>query len=286
VVGDFSEEDGDEPPWPTPVTRNLLPLRKLLQRLGVIPFRKGFDEDSRTANPVLGNFLTFRPTFVLSAATIYSMFQNISHQPLRVRKAPFDHSDYLFELKYDGFRALACIENSRCRLISRHGHEFGSFSQLEKSIETAVTGRTVLDGEIVCLDGEGRPQFEDLLFHRGSPCFFAFDVLVCHGRDLRTAALMDRKQELRRLLAKMPSDLPVRYVDHIDRTGVALFERVCAWTLRGSWQSSNTVRTFRPAKRARGSKSRTAIIRRLKVERNSSTAASMAGIHARRRARP
>src|ERR1700730_8831196 len=132
--------------------------------------------------------------------------QLIYHQPLRTRKAPFDHPDWFFKLKYDGFRALACIENRRCRLTSRHGHQFSSFSDLESAIEPAIAGNTILDGEVVCLDNEGRPQFEDLLFHRGNPCFFPFDLLFRNGDDLRSASLMDRKQELRRLLATVPPD--------------------------------------------------------------------------------
>src|SRR6266566_2357782 len=49
----------------------------------------------------------------------------------------------------------------------------------------------------------GRPHFKNLLFRRGNPpCFFAFDLLTCDGKDLRTERLLDRKQELRRLLAQ------------------------------------------------------------------------------------
>jgi ATP-dependent DNA ligase len=63
------------------------------------------------------------------------------------------------------------------------------------------TQRAVLDGEIVCLDRKGRPQFEDLLFRRGVPCFFAFDLLY-DGKDRRRDALVDRKLELRRMIGR------------------------------------------------------------------------------------
>ena len=80
-------------------------------------------------------------------------------------KAPFSHPDWLFELKYDGFRALAHIDGKRTQLVSRNGHPFASFSDLGHAIAAALpyTQRAVLDGEIVCLDRKGRPQFEDLL---------------------------------------------------------------------------------------------------------------------------
>ena len=64
----------------------------------------------------------------------------------------------------------------------------------------------MLDGEIVYLDKKGKRQFRELLFRRGDPCFFAFDLLFCDGKDWRREALMDREQELRRLLSKVPTD--------------------------------------------------------------------------------
>jgi len=88
-----------------------------------------------------------------------------------------------------------------------------------------------LTGEICSLDERGRPQFKNLLFRRGNPpCFFAFDLLT-YGKDLRTERL-DRKQELRRLLARSP-DAPLKYIEYIDGCGVALFQRVCELDLEG-----------------------------------------------------
>src|SRR5882724_51435 len=60
-----------------------------------------------------------------------------------------------------------------------------------------------LTAKFAPLDRRGRPHFKNLLFRRGNPpCFFAFDLLTCDGKDLRTERLLDRKQELRRLLAQ------------------------------------------------------------------------------------
>src|SRR6202011_5784251 len=115
----------------------------------------------------------------------------IQPMPLSRRPAPFDHPELVFELKYDGFRSLAVIQNGRTELISRNGYPFNSFDTLRKSMAAPGDGKTVLDGEIVCLDRRGRPQFNDLLFHRGEPCFFAF--LMSDGKDLRSERLTDRK---------------------------------------------------------------------------------------------
>src|SRR6266849_6102812 len=149
--------------------------------------------------------------------------------------APFDDPDWVFELKYDGFRALAAIEDGRAQLISRNGHPFASFSALAESISDSLpNARAVIDGEICSLDRRGRPQFKNLLFRRGSPpCFFGFDLLTHDGKDWRTEKLIDRKQELRRLLAKVPAFSPLKYADHVEASGTALFQRVCESDLEG-----------------------------------------------------
>lgn len=72
--------------------------------------------------------------------------------PLLKRPAPFDHPDWIFELKYDGFRALAVLRDGGAQLISRNGHPFGSFGDLGKQIVTALPGvtDTVLEDSEPC----------------------------------------------------------------------------------------------------------------------------------------
>src|SRR6266568_3176768 len=117
----------------------------------------------------------------------------LNPMPLMKRAAPFDDPEWIFELKYDGFRALAVIEHGRAQLLSRNGHPFASFAELGKQIAAALPNtRAVIDGEIGSLDKRGRPQFKNLMFRRGNPpCFFAFDLLICDGKDLRTERLTD-----------------------------------------------------------------------------------------------
>jgi bifunctional non-homologous end joining protein LigD len=155
--------------------------------------------------------------------------------PLLKRPLPFDDPEWIFELKYDGFRALAVIEHGRAQLLSRNGHPFASFADLGKQIAAALpNARAIIDGEICSLDRRGRPQFKNLMFHRGNPpCLFAFDLLTCDGKDLRTERLLDRKQELRRLLATSPATSPLKYTEYIDGQGMALFQRVCEVDLEG-----------------------------------------------------
>src|SRR2546425_8553954 len=83
--------------------------------------------------------------------------------PLLKRPLPFDDAEWIFELKMDGFRALAVIEHGRAQLISRNGHPFASFSALAESISDSLPNvRAVIDGEI-WLDRLGRPQFKNLM---------------------------------------------------------------------------------------------------------------------------
>ena len=181
--------------------------------------------------------------------------------PLSRRPLPFDHPEWIFELKYDGFRSLAVIQNGRTQLISRNGHPFSFDLRIPLH-----AGKTVLDGEIVCVDEQGKPQFRDLLFHRGEPCFFAFDLLMADGKDVRSERLTDRKQELRRLLAGMIPMSRFRYADHIEREGIALFKRVCEMDLEGIVAKQASRRTRRSERR--GSRSRIVTTPRCKAAKN------------------
>src|SRR5438034_2423450 len=106
------------------------------------------------------------------------------------RPTPFSHPDCVFEIKYDGFRALAYLDPSGVRLISRNGKRFGSFTDLSAGLEFGLKAKNaILDGEIVCLDENGCSQFKNLLFRRGTARFCAFDLLWLNGRDLRSLKL-------------------------------------------------------------------------------------------------
>ena len=74
------------------------------------------------------------------------------------------------------------LEQGKCCLVSRNGNEFKSFPILNESLTSELNGRSlVIDGEIVCLNEDGRPEFRDLVFRQGEPRFIAFDLLWCDG---------------------------------------------------------------------------------------------------------
>ena len=92
--------------------------------------------------------------------------------PMRLSlvREPFDHPDYIFELKHDGFRALVYLQTRECKIISRNQRNLG-FESLKKALAKLPVQTAILDGEIVCLDAKGVSQFNQLLSRKGSPSF-------------------------------------------------------------------------------------------------------------------
>lgn len=150
--------------------------------------------------------------------------------PLTRHRDPFDHPDFLFELKYDGFRALAYIDGE-CSLISRNQRPLKRFDSLSSDIATNVKRPAVLDGEIVYLDANGCAQFYELLKRDTEPVFVAFDVLNVDGRDLCRSPLIGRKRVLEELIPSNARRMLV--ARHIEERGVDFFRLVCDRDLEG-----------------------------------------------------
>jgi hypothetical protein len=154
--------------------------------------------------------------------------------PMRLLRVPeaFDHPDCVYEWKVDGFRALAYVDGHQCRLMSRYGRPFTRWPQLAEELAHAVRAeQVVLDGEICCLDADGRSNFNALLFGRAWPHFYAFDILSLDGRDLTGLPLLERKRLLRSVLPAL--DARLQYLDHVVGTGVELYRAICARDLEG-----------------------------------------------------
>jgi len=152
---------------------------------------------------------------------------------LTQRSDPFDHRDWIFEIKHDGFRALAYVQDTQCTLVSRKAHEYKSFQLLrEELVRFIKADDAILDGEIVCLAADGRSQFYDLLYRRAEPYFYAFDLLWLNGQDLRMLPLHVRKARLRALLRRSNSRR-ILFSDHIEEAGRHVFREACRMDLEG-----------------------------------------------------
>ena len=107
-------------------------------------------------------------------------------QPIALgrKTEPFSHPDWLFEVKWDGFRSLAYVHDGECRLLSRKGNQFKSFPALNEAIAAELGARSaILDGEIVCK--VGKPNSKTCYFAVASP---ASAPSTCSGLTAKTCA--------------------------------------------------------------------------------------------------
>lgn len=130
---------------------------------------------------------------------------------LRTERLP-EGGDWLYEIKLDGYRALAIKSGGKLHLRSRNDNDFNArYPQIAKAL-AVLPDETVIDGEIVALDELGKPSFNTLQNYgsAGAPLhFYAFDVLVFAGRDLMSEPLTERRQILeKRILPKLSE--PIR----------------------------------------------------------------------------
>jgi bifunctional non-homologous end joining protein LigD len=160
------------------------------------------------------------------------------------RDTPFTAPGWLFELKLDGYRALAA-RDGKSRLLSRNGNDLSTcFPEITRAVTALPGDRLLLDGELVALDEDGRPNFQRLqqraqirrsldIRHASveSPVtYFAFDLLGLDDFDLRPLPLSTRKAVLRKLL---PAAGVIRYLDHFEEDGELLYRQVLNLGLEG-----------------------------------------------------
>ncbi len=150
---------------------------------------------------------------------------------LRLVKEPFDNPDYIFELKHDGFRAVAYLQNGECKIISRNQKQFG-FESLKKALTKLPVQSAIIDGEVVCLDAHGVSRFNELLKRKGEPVLYAFDLLWLDGHDLRQTVLLERKGRLAKLIKSAGCER-ILYAQHIEEHGKRFFEQICARDFEG-----------------------------------------------------
>lgn len=144
-------------------------------------------------------------------------------------------SAWSYELKMDGYRALAIKTSGKVMLRSRNNNDFnGRYPAIAKAL-VVIPDETVLDGEVVALDGSGRPSF-NLLQNYGSAkaaiVYYMFDVLVLAGRDVMAEPLLVRRQVLReKVLPKLEE--PIRHCPELNASLSDIIAAVRAQGLEG-----------------------------------------------------
>lgn len=149
--------------------------------------------------------------------------------------------DWLYEIKFDGYRILAHLNHGEVRLMTRNGKDWSArFAELAATLAALPIKQAVLDGEVVALLPDGISSFRHLqeaLSHRdtGELFYQVFDLPVLDGQDLSAVPNIKRKQALKQLLdaAGVTALGRVRYTDHLSEQGPALLERICQMGLEG-----------------------------------------------------
>jgi bifunctional non-homologous end joining protein LigD len=140
-------------------------------------------------------------------------------------EAPFDSDDWLFEIKWDGFRALAFVKNGQVELKSRNNLSFNNkFPQIVKNLKN-IKDSVILDGEIVVVDSKGKSHFQLIQNYQkvnGTLCYYVFDLLYKNGMDLRELPLIERKEMLKKYLEVVSQPL-ILYSNHIFKEGKQFF---------------------------------------------------------------
>ncbi len=158
---------------------------------------------------------------------------------------PFSREGWLFELKYDGVRAMVAIGDSQINIVGRSGRqETTRYPELHALPRYVSAKQSVLDGEIVVLDEQGRPSFERLQSRinvvreadvgraaaENPATFVAFDIVHLDGRDLMATDLRIRKKTLRDVTKESGILL---FADHVDTDGIGLFEQARTMGVEG-----------------------------------------------------
>jgi bifunctional non-homologous end joining protein LigD len=150
----------------------------------------------------------------------------------RFVKTPFDRKGWFFELKWDGFRCIAEKDRQGVRLYSRQQNDFKKrFPVISEAVGSL--DNVILDGEVCALDDHGHPRFEWLVNRgkqRGKLVYYVFDFLRLGDKDLKSEPLFRRKNLLQKLLRKNDT---LRYVDHTEKNGLAMFAGALTLGLEG-----------------------------------------------------
>jgi bifunctional non-homologous end joining protein LigD len=165
-------------------------------------------------------------------------FSSTGVQLAKLVHAVPEGEDWLYELKYDGYRILAYIEGNSVRLITRSGQDYTTrFPDIAYSLIDWANGRAmILDGEMAITDTAGKTDFQALQNSMKNPqapnlTYIVFDLLALDGADLRGHRLIDRKETLEALMKNVPENLC--YSRHVRGNGKASFAAACEAGMEG-----------------------------------------------------
>jgi bifunctional non-homologous end joining protein LigD len=149
-------------------------------------------------------------------------------------------NQWLHEVKYDGYRIVAFLENDSARLSSRNGKDWTDrFPSVVEDLSGFPADKAVIDGEIVIQLPDGVTSFQALQnalqgIETGRLMYYLFDIPYCNGYDLTETPLIDRKNYLKQLVDQMqPEPSTLRYSDHVEGSGDMVYEHACRLSIEG-----------------------------------------------------
>ncbi|MBA2728321.1 MAG: DNA ligase D [Parachlamydiaceae bacterium] len=180
-------------------------------------------ENSKSLTPVSKKKTQKIPTFI---------------SPMLATLVPeaFNGNEWLFEIKWDGYRGLAWLDAGKVKLMSRNELDLSAkFPSIIKELKK-MPGQAIFDGELVVLDSEGKSQFQLMQNYqktgKGALYYYVFDLLFKDGMDLRDLPLIERKEILKKTLSSVPLEF-VRYSDHVMKSGNDFFKKAVQKHLEG-----------------------------------------------------
>lgn len=145
-----------------------------------------------------------------------------------VAEAP-EGSDWLSELKYDGYRTVIAVAGGKARIFTRNGKDWtDKFEGIAEAAAALDTDGTLIDGEIVAFDGKGRTDFSSLqkaIKQGGEMSCFLFDLLMEGGEEIKDLPLVERKERLEKIVGRGQGALV--YSDHVRGSADKVFAEVC-----------------------------------------------------------
>jgi bifunctional non-homologous end joining protein LigD len=168
----------------------------------------------------------------------------------QIHEDAFDHADWIFEIKWDGYRAVSEIGKGKIRLYSRNGLSFEELYPKVVSELKTIKEEAILDGEIIALNEHGKPDFQKLQqFHQHkklSMIYYVFDCLSYKGKSLMNLPLIERKKIAQKII---PPNSVIKYSDHVSESGIEFFTQAAAMDLEGII-AKRAASTYTPGKRS------------------------------------
>lgn len=156
--------------------------------------------------------------------------------------------DWLFEMKFDGYRMQAAIAGDQVRLYTRNGHDWTrQFGYVAPALAQLTKGTALIDGELCAIDEHGRSNFtllKNSLDGRTPVAFYAFDLLEQDGENIAALPQLERKERLQALLANLPEDSPIVYSEHVVGNGQAVFDAMKRGGFEGVIAKAPTARYY------------------------------------------